>query len=108
MNYCMDHMNDTMARENNQVCWNHNVMEAGLKYAVAYLDGGTGRMVKAQSDIMTPIDNAYAALPRETLIKMCATTTGMNLVPEVMSALVNESLNQLVDCASGTPLNQIK
>jgi hypothetical protein len=70
VNYCMGHMNDTMAQDNKQVCWDRNVMVQGLRYAAAYLDtpsnsngfqgGGTGKMVKAQSDILATIDKAYA------------------------------------------------
>lgn len=61
VNYCLSHMNDTIAIDNKQVCWD-NAMESGLEYAVKWLDGGTGNMLKAQSDIMATKSNA-AALP---------------------------------------------
>jgi len=65
VNYCLMHMNDTMALENHQVCWDRG-MNSGLEYAVKYLDGGTGIMLKAQSDITATKDNAINALSRET------------------------------------------
>jgi hypothetical protein len=40
VNYSLSHMNDTMAMENKQICWD-NAMDSGLEYAVKWLDGGT-------------------------------------------------------------------
>ena len=41
-------MKDAIAIENKQICWD-NAMDSGLKYAIKWLDGGTGVMLKAQS-----------------------------------------------------------
>jgi hypothetical protein len=33
-------MNDSMAMENKQICWDNNAMDSGLKYAVKWLGEG--------------------------------------------------------------------
>jgi hypothetical protein len=75
VNYCLSHMTDMMAMENKQICWD-NAMDSGLKYEVKWLDGGTGVMLKAQSDIMATNANAIATLPREMLISLCEANQG--------------------------------
>jgi len=107
VNYCLDHMNNTIAQQNKQVCWNHDVMEEGLRYAVAYLDGGTGRMVKTQSDIMGTIANvivsANAGLSKEALLNKCMpeleAKTGLHFTQDLKKAFLagstKESLEKL-------------
>jgi hypothetical protein len=56
-------------------------MDLGLKYAVKWLDGGTGVMLKAQSDIMATKANAIATLPKETLISRCEANQGFKFSP---------------------------
>lgn len=80
VNYCLSHIKDTMAMENKQICWD-KAMDSGLEYAVKWLDGGTGVMLKAQSDIMTTKANALATEPRETLISRCEANVGHKFSP---------------------------
>jgi hypothetical protein len=99
VNYCLAHMNDTMAQESKQVCWDHDTMESGLKYAVTYLDGGTGMMLKAQSDIMATISNAVtsanAGLSKEALSNKCLTEleakTGIHFTPDQRKSMLANS-----------------
>ena len=89
-------MNDAMAMDNKQICWD-NAMDSGLKYAVKWLDGGTGVMVKAQSDIMAIEANAIAKLPKETLISKCEANQGFKFSPstaELMMKLPIETLRK--------------
>jgi len=64
VNYCLANMNMSSARENRQVCWDTGAMEDGLQYAVSYLDRGTGRMIKANNDIMATMANFNAGLSK--------------------------------------------
>lgn len=99
VNYCLAHMNDTMAQENKQICWDHDTMQSGLQYAVTYLDGGTGMMLKARSDIMTAISNAVASanagLSKEALLNKCLTEleekTGIHFTPDQRKAMLANS-----------------
>lgn len=82
--------------ENKQICWD-NAMDSGLKYAVKWLDGGTGVMLKAQSDIMAIKDDVIATLPKETLLSQCEAKQGFNFSPstvEFMKKLPIETLRK--------------
>jgi hypothetical protein len=87
-------MKDIMAMENKQICWD-NAMDSGLKYAVKWLDGGTGVMLKAQSDIMATKTNAIATLPRERLISRCETNQGFKFGPAVADRMMKVPLEAL-------------
>jgi len=95
VNYCLANMNMSLARENNQVCWDTGAMEDGLQYAVSYLDGGTGRMIKAKNDIMATIGNINSGLSKEALISKCEINTGIHLSPEGRNALLNSTHESL-------------
>src|SRR5919198_5537215 len=96
VNYCLSHMNDTMAMENKQICWD-NAMDSGLKYAVKWLDGGTGVMLKAQSDIMATKASAIATLPKETLIARCEANQGFKFGPAATALFMKMPLEKLRD-----------
>jgi hypothetical protein len=95
VNYCLANMNMSLARENKQVCWDTSAMEDGLQYAVSYLDGGTGRMIKAKSDIMATIANFNAGLSKEALISKCELATGIHLSPEGRNNLLKDTHESL-------------
>jgi hypothetical protein len=61
-----------------------------LKYAVKWLDGGTGVMLKAQSDIMATKANAIATLPKETLISRCEANQGFKFSPPVADLMMTK------------------
>jgi hypothetical protein len=89
VNYCLSHMNDTMAMDNKQICWD-NAMDSGLEYAVKWLDGGTGTMIKAQSDILATKSNAVAALSRERrLLAAVKPTQVLSLLPILLPLCLN-------------------
>jgi hypothetical protein len=72
-------------------------MDSGLKYAVKWLDGGTGIMLKAQSDIVATKANAVATLPKETLLSRCEANQGFKFSPataELMMKLPIETLRK--------------
>ena len=94
MNYCLSHMNDTMAMENKQICWD-NAVESGLEYAVKWLDRGTGVMLKAQSDIMATKAKAIATLPRERLISRCQTNQGFKFGPAAANLFMKMPIETL-------------
>jgi hypothetical protein len=96
VNYCLAHMNDTMALENKQVCWDSNSIESGLKYAVAYLDAGTALMLKAQSEITNTRHNAYKTLPREILIEQCENNIGFRLPQELRDTMKDDALQKCI------------
>src|SRR5919197_3914894 len=99
VNYCLSHMNDTMAMENKQICWD-NAMDSGLKYAVKWLDGGTGVMLKAQSDIMATKASAIATLPKETPIARCEVNQGFKFGPAATALFMKMPLEKLRDLCS--------
>jgi hypothetical protein len=94
VNYCLSHMKDSMAMENRQICWD-NAMDSGLKYAVKWLDGGTGIMLKAQSDIMAIKINAVATLPKETLLSRCEANQGFKFSPATADLMMKMPLETL-------------
>jgi hypothetical protein len=95
VNYCLANMNMSLARENKQVCWDTGAMEDGLQYAVSYLDGGTGRMIKAKNDIMATIANFNAGLSKEALISKCELATGIHLSPAGRNNLLKDTHESL-------------
>jgi hypothetical protein len=86
--------NDATAMQNKQICWD-NAMDSGLKYAVKWLDGGTGVMLKAQSDIMATKANAIATLPREMLISRCETNQGFKFGPAAANLMMKIPIETL-------------
>jgi len=87
VNYCLSHMKDAMAMENKQICWD-NAMDSGLKYAVKWLDGGTGVMLKAQSAIVTMKANVVATLSKETLLSQCEAKQGFKFSPSTADLMM--------------------
>jgi hypothetical protein len=94
VNYCLSHMKDAMAMENKQICWD-NAMDSGLKYAVKWLDGGTGVMLKAQSDIMAMKANVVATLPKETLLSQCEAKQGFKFPPSTADLMMKMPIEKL-------------
>jgi hypothetical protein len=94
VNYCLSHMNEAMAIENKQICWD-NAMDSGLKYAVKWLDGGTSVMLKAQSDIMAMKANVLATLPKETLLSQCEAKQGFKFPPSTADLMMKMPIEKL-------------
>jgi hypothetical protein len=94
VNYCLSHMKDAMAIENKQICWD-NAMDLGLKYAVKWLDGGTGVMLKARSDIMAIKANVIGTLSKETLISQCEANQGFKFSPSTADLMMKLPIETL-------------
>jgi hypothetical protein len=87
-------MNEAMVIENKQICWD-NAMDSGLKYAVKWLDGGTGVMLKTQSDIMAMKANVLATLPKETLLSQCEAKQGFKFPPSTADLMMKMPIEKL-------------
>ena len=94
VNYCLSHMKDAIAIENKQICWD-NAMDSGLKYAIKWLDGGTGVMLKAQSDIMAIKANVITTVPKETLLSECEAKQGFKFSPSVAEFMMKLPIETL-------------
>jgi hypothetical protein len=41
IDYCVDHMTDSMAKQSLQVCWDKDIMDSGFEYALKHLENSS-------------------------------------------------------------------
>jgi hypothetical protein len=52
MDYCVEHMTDSMAKQSLQVCWDKDSMDSGFEYALEHLDNSSHDIIAKQAIIV--------------------------------------------------------